>query len=244
MATRFTQTEKWEDKWFRSLPPYQKLIFDYLCDKCDLAGFIEIDEEQIAFDTQIPKEHISGAIEGLNRGYIASEGWVWIKNFLRHQKNLPLNPLNNAHKHIINLISYQLSRFKLTEIGGILGVDQGLFSPIGKVKVKYSKVDRGKTEINIGFENFWNLYNKKMGDKPLCEKKWHNLSDDERNKIMEILPKWKNKYAKDKQYQPYPEAFLNQRRWNDDLTEESKEEIKKANLTLKPGEFDELFTKG
>ncbi len=43
MATRFTETNKWKDKWFRSLDPLEKVLFIYLIDNCDNAGFIEID---------------------------------------------------------------------------------------------------------------------------------------------------------------------------------------------------------
>ena len=42
MAYRFTDTNKWHDAWFSSLKPLEKLLFNYLCDNCDIAGFIEI----------------------------------------------------------------------------------------------------------------------------------------------------------------------------------------------------------
>lgn len=70
--------------------------------------------------------------------------------------------------------------------------------------------------INVPFDTFWNLYDKKVGDKSRCEKKWNKLKDIERQKIIETLPAWK-KHIKDKQFQPYPETYLNQRRWNDEL---------------------------
>jgi uncharacterized phage protein (TIGR02220 family) len=42
---RFTETTKWDNKWFRRLEPRLKLLWQYLVDKCDAAGVIEIDEE-------------------------------------------------------------------------------------------------------------------------------------------------------------------------------------------------------
>lgn len=76
-------------------------------------------------------------------------------------------------------------------------------------------------QIIIEFDVFWNLYNKKLGNKDLCEKKWNNLKNDDRKKIIDTLPTFINS-IKDKQYQPYPETYLNNKRWNDEITTEKK----------------------
>jgi hypothetical protein len=78
--------------------------------------------------------------------------------------------------------------------------------------IKESKVK----EINITFETFWNLYNKKVGAKSKCENKWNKLKDEERQKIIDTLPKFKAS-IKDIQFQPFPETYLNQERWNDEI---------------------------
>lgn len=70
--------------------------------------------------------------------------------------------------------------------------------------------------INIVFDVFWNLYNKKVGSKSKCEKKWNKLKDAERQKIIDTLPNFLAS-IKDKQYQPFPETYLNQERWNDEI---------------------------
>jgi len=84
-------------------------------------------------------------------------------------------------------------------------------------KVNRSKVKR--IEVNktnaIEFDIFWNLYDKKIGDKNGCIKKWGKLAEETQLKIIEILPEWKNQFQ-DKQFQPYPATFLNQERWNDE----------------------------
>jgi len=76
--------------------------------------------------------------------------------------------------------------------------------------------------INVAFLEFWNLYNKKIA-KVKCEKKWNKLKDKEREEIMNTLPKFL-KTIKDKQYQPYPETYLNQQRWEDELPEDETAE--------------------
>ena len=130
---RFSETNKWNDPWFRKLKAGEKLVFLYLIDNCDNAGFYEVDCEMMSFQIGIESSKIEGAIKGLSRGLLGANGWVWIKNFLRHQKNIPLNTDNNAHKQIINLLAEKSSLFKDdSEFNKILGAIVGLKSPIGK----------------------------------------------------------------------------------------------------------------
>lgn len=46
---RFTETLKWEDPWFRRLKPHQKLLWQYMCDRCDHSGVIDLDYEAASF---------------------------------------------------------------------------------------------------------------------------------------------------------------------------------------------------
>ena len=49
MPKRFTDSDKWKDKWFRALRPEFKLAYLYLLDNCDHAGVIELDRELADF---------------------------------------------------------------------------------------------------------------------------------------------------------------------------------------------------
>ena len=73
-----------------------------------------------------------------------------------------------------------------------------------------------KKTINVPFEEFWKLYPIKIGKKD-SEKKWNNLKDQDREKIMATLPA----YIKFEQFpgwnHPQPTTYLNQERWNDVL---------------------------
>lgn len=81
--------------------------------------------------------------------------------------------------------------------------------------------ERDKDKINIPFDEFWDLYDKKVGDKSACEKKWNKLKDSERDTIIKILPIFKDSIS-DKQYQPYPATYLNQRRWENEIKKPSQ----------------------
>ena len=72
------------------------------------------------------------------------------------------------------------------------------------------------TKINIPFEDFWNLYDKKVGEKQKLEKKWNNLSDLDRTAIMQYIPAYKQSVP-EKQYRKNPETFLNNRGWEDEI---------------------------
>ena len=155
---RFTETLKWDDPWFRSLAGAHKLIFLYVIDRCNNAGFWEVDEDALAFHTKLEPKHIHGAWAALERGLSSASGWVWVRNFLRHQKNDVLNPENPAHRQIIALIKDQSARF--SECSGfqslhestkghgspLQGASKGLLSPIGKGKGKGEEGMQGEKQ--------------------------------------------------------------------------------------------------
>lgn len=138
MAYRFTNTDKWNDAWFSNLKPIEKLLFNYLCDNCDCAGFIEIITKNWANDIGVEKKQIEGALKGLRRGliYSKSEDCIYLRTFLKHQKNLPLNENNQAHKGIIKRFKLYSEKFEISDISifisrGLEGASKGLESPYG-----------------------------------------------------------------------------------------------------------------
>ena len=73
-----------------------------------------------------------------------------------------------------------------------------------------------KKEPNYSFDEFWELYDKKIGKKDVLIKKWLQLSDEERESPKRYIPKYKLSQP-DKKYRKNPESFLNQKTWNDEL---------------------------
>lgn len=70
--------------------------------------------------------------------------------------------------------------------------------------------------INIAFSVFWDMYDKKVGEKGKLEKKWNDLSEKDRVAIIEYLPKYKSANP-DKAYRKDPQTFLNNKSWNDEI---------------------------
>jgi len=143
---RFTESNKWDDPWFRELPGSHKLVFLYILDRCNNAGFWEVDLSGLSFHTKLEERHFEGALKGLERGLQGASGWVWVKNFLRHQKNDQLNPANPAHRQIIALLKDQSQRFPESQNLLPEGACKGLESPIGKGKGKGKGKSSSKKE--------------------------------------------------------------------------------------------------
>lgn len=69
--------------------------------------------------------------------------------------------------------------------------------------------------LNVPFEDFWNLYEKKVGSREKLEKKWAALKDGERLLVMNHLPGYKEDRP-DKKYRKDPATYLNNKSWNDE----------------------------
>ena len=76
-------------------------------------------------------------------------------------------------------------------------------------------------EPNYSFEDFWELYDKKVGKKDLLIKKWLKLSDAERELAMSYIPQYKLAQP-NKKYRKNPDTFLNGKSWNDELIFDSE----------------------
>jgi hypothetical protein len=113
VTRRFTETNKWEDPWFRRLPPAAKTLFEYLRDRCDIAGFWEVDLGTAAFFTGLPESENATLGQPLNESCASAlevltkpptddpefpkvilddeKKWAYITNFLKQQGNWPVN---------------------------------------------------------------------------------------------------------------------------------------------------------
>lgn len=89
-----------------------------------------------------------------------------------------------------------------------------------------NRIQANKKKINIPFEEFWNLYDRKE-DKKNCFKKWNSLSDNDRRLIMEDIPKYFSTLS-NPIYKKYPYKYLNGEMWLDE-----RNSIQNKNPTIK-----------
>lgn len=147
MAYRYSDTTKWQDEWFVDLTAIEKLLFLYLCDNCDIAGFCELSYRKIAFDLNSKESEIKGAIKGLERGIVVSdnEKCVLVKNFIKHQKNLPINPENKSHQGILKRVENYIIKFSRLDLDYELGyLTKGAMKPLERGTGNTNGICNGK----------------------------------------------------------------------------------------------------
>lgn len=221
MSKRFTDSEKWRKLWFRKLTPIHKCLWVYICDNCSLGGVWDVDFESASFfiDSNIDIEKAKLALK--KQYQELNEGSKWfIKDFIFFQYG-ELKDNNNLHRAVIS---------SMKNSGVYEGYMRGIFTPLVKVKVKegvkvkVKGIGKGK-EYSGFFTEFWLAYPKKTG-KGDAFKSWEKIdpSVDLIKKIMFAL----NEQSKSIQWQkdngqfiPNPSTWLNQERWEDEISKTS-----------------------
>lgn len=216
MAKRFTDTEKWKKPWFRSLKPKYKCFWQYIIDNCNHAGVWEVDFELASYLIGGNKLDEKEVKEVFKKQYVEIDnGKRWfIRDFIEFQYGC-LNEKNNAHKSVIKIIKK-------------LGAIEGLVCPYPGDK----DMDKDKDKEKEEFENFWKIYPNKKG-KAIAQKKFEKLKDSEIKEIMIALPRHiqSDQWQKDDgQFIPHPATWLNQRRWEDEISE--KKVVKRETIKL------------
>jgi len=75
-------------------------------------------------------------------------------------------------------------------------------------------------DISYDFGEFWEDYEKKVGEKNKIEKKWKTLKEEERLLIKEHVKRYKLS-TPDKKFRKNPETYLNNKSWLDEIITDS-----------------------
>lgn len=135
-----------------------------------------------------------------------------VKNTKASSKHIPKQcESNDQSTFSINKTYKQLNN---KHINTILDYFDSLPSDVLQEKIKELKPIQESDKID--FNVFWDLYAKKKGNKEKIKSKWDNLSLKTQERIIETLPKFIYSIS-DKQYQPNPETYLNNKRWEDEI---------------------------
>lgn len=89
-----------------------------------------------------------------------------------------------------------------------------------KIKEDKKKEDKTNTAADAvtvwpSFDDFWDMYDKKE-DRPKCEKKWKNIKQGTREKIMQHLELYVRS-TPDKKYRKNPITYLNNQSWDNEI---------------------------
>lgn len=116
MAKRFTDTEKFSDKWYRKLSLLHKVVWEYLLAECNHAGILEnFDLEMMSFKigAEVTQEDLK-VFEG--RIIFISDDVLFIPKFIEFQYG-KLNPQSKVHASVLKeLEKYSIDRVSI-ELG-------------------------------------------------------------------------------------------------------------------------------
>jgi len=170
--------------------------------------------------------YVRGVKVDVKRGQVAwsevklSERWGWSRSKLRKflndlEKEQQIKQQKSNVLQIITILNYDEYQKKEQQKD-----NKRTAKEQQKDTLKEDKEGKEDKELNISFNYFWNLYDKKIS-KVKCESKWKKLNNKEREQIIKTLPDWLKQFT-DRQYQPYPITYLNQRRWEDEIQQQRK----------------------
>ena len=94
--------------------------------------------------------------------------------------------------------------------------NQAQINKDNKENTEYNK-EKNKEKDDL-FIQFWNTYNKKVGQIPAL-RAWKKLTADDKRKAIEGIKTYQESMHFDKHYIKHPATYLNQRTWEDDFTD-------------------------
>ncbi len=167
--------------------------------------------------------YIRGNKVTVNRGQIGysqeslSKRWKWsrgkVKRFLKQLEND--GKIVQQKSNVITLIS--IVNYDAYQSDGTTdSTTDGRQTDINKKNNNENNIYSSNDVYS--FENFWDDYDKKVGDKTKIVKLWSKISDGDKLKIREYIPRYK-KAQPDKRFRKNPQTFLNNKSWNDEIIE-------------------------
>jgi hypothetical protein len=166
------------------------------------ANALHLDYEGIAYDLRSDSDTVFSVINDFDLFVfdVNSFGSLSVQKRLDERNDKSIKARESANKRWNNANALQM------------------LSESNAIKERKGKEIKGKEikEINISFDAFWDLYDKKTGEKVKLSDKWEKLSDSERTEIMKYIPNYKI-CQPDKKFRKDPQTFLNNKSWNDEL---------------------------
>lgn len=188
------------------------------------ANALPTDYESIAYDLRVDKNTLISVIEDFEL-FVIEDGFFGNKSIQRRLDE-------RAEK---SLKARESATKRWDKNANASKVDATAMRPAcepNAIKERKVKESKGK-DINVAFDVFWDMYDKKVGEKERINKKWEALSNDDRNNIIEYLPLYKLSQP-DKKYRKDPATFLNNKSWNDEII---RRKIHQVTKDLTPSQF-------
>jgi len=190
-----------EVKNCKELKPIEKLIFGDITCLCNQKGYCWAGNRYFAELYQISKRSVSRYI-----------------NHLKELNFITAVVERDANKKVIKR-TIKINDNPIEKTDSTSG--QNFLSPVDRT-VQYNNTSyNNKKEKNILFNDFWDIYDKKIG-RGACEKKFLKLDITICKKCVEVAYEY-SESTPDIQYRKNPITWLNQECWDDEITDHNTE---------------------
>ena len=184
------------------LTPNEKFVLSNIGNVITSGGIYQFDNEWITTFTKVSKRQVSTIIRTL-----VTKGFISIELIYREGTKEVL-------KSVLKLTARGMEVCNPTSRSTLpRGIEVDF---VDNRKSLLNSKDNKKSNINISFDEIWNLYDYKTGTKEKLRKKWESLTDIEREKIKIHVPLYV-KSTPDKQFRKHFQTYLNNRGWEDEL---------------------------
>ena len=162
-----------------------------------------------------------------NRGHMTSQmvgqtvGQLWVKI----QDKFKIDDKGSYYNERLELEIEKRKTFVQSRFNNLLGKNQytkreghkgGHMTDHMENENENENKDIISRRINVPFETFWNLYDKKE-DRIKCEGKWNKLTLKEQEKCIANLPNYILS-TPDKQFRKNPATYLNNKSWENEIS--------------------------
>ena len=207
---RKIHTSFWGDSFIQDLTPEQKYFFLYLLtnDKTKQCGIYEITIRQMCYDTGYNDETVKKLLEFfISKGkirYSEKSKEVALSNWLKYN--------DSTSPKVKSCVNIELEKVKDRLL------IQYLYSIDTHTQEEQEEEEEEEQEVilNIPFNDFWLLYDKKVGERKKLEKKWISLTNQDRIDIINHIPLYKSAQP-EKKFRKDPQTFLNNKSWLDEI---------------------------
>lgn len=113
MDKKELKARRWQEIWWQNLSLEEKLLYQYLCDMCDIAGFYTINLSKISEDLKLDEKTIRSKLNAIRHLYAISNDKkiLYLINYVALHYQLPLQRSIPFQKPVIELLESQLQSF-------------------------------------------------------------------------------------------------------------------------------------
>ena len=232
----------WSDDFISSLSSNAKLLYLYFLtnERTTLCGIYSLPIRYILFETGLTMIEVEESMKELKEKTIYHDGWIIIKNYKKHQSKSP--KIKQGIKREEADIPQEIKDLAYSIDTVSIGIDKPVLKlklkPIPKLKKKIYKKNLNtslvvcdekekrkssakKKKVLEDFDEFWKAYPRKTakgGARKAFVKALKKTTVDVLISAVEEQ-KYQEEWTKDDgKYIPHPATWLNNERWEDEVT--------------------------